>query len=162
MRSGTANVLKTFPHVKMLRCIFLMDITVNNYNLPSSLKRGVPADSRIAINGLRRTRLALDISPRWRPQRNCDSNCDFNCYSNCYCNCDYNCFQMRRVVPNHIVYLSGAGQLNSNRNLRYPFSCQKRPGPASHTDGCYYSVSVHWLYLQFSLSRSQTLDFATF
>ena len=41
MRNGIADVSKTISHDTMLHYRFLIDITVNNYNLPRSLKGGV-------------------------------------------------------------------------------------------------------------------------
>ena len=41
MRNGTADVSKTISHHKMLQSCFFIDITVNNYNLPRSLKGAV-------------------------------------------------------------------------------------------------------------------------
>ena len=38
---GTADLLKTLSLGKLFRYIFLIDVTVNNYNLPRSLKSGV-------------------------------------------------------------------------------------------------------------------------
>ena len=38
VRNGTPNVSKPISHDKMLHYRFLIDITVNNYNLPRSLK----------------------------------------------------------------------------------------------------------------------------
>ena len=44
MRNGTADVSKTISHDQMLPTLqILIDITVNNYNLPRSLKGGVRA-----------------------------------------------------------------------------------------------------------------------
>ena len=40
VRNGPADVSKTISHHKML--LFFIDITVNNYNLPRSLKGAVP------------------------------------------------------------------------------------------------------------------------
>ena len=42
VRNGTPDVSKPISHDKMLHYRFLIDTTVNNYNLPHSLKGGVP------------------------------------------------------------------------------------------------------------------------
>ena len=41
MRYGTADVWKTISHHNVLHYLFYIDITVNNYNLPRSLKGAV-------------------------------------------------------------------------------------------------------------------------
>ena len=41
MRNGTADVSKTISHRKMLHYWLFIDITVNNYSLPRSLKGAV-------------------------------------------------------------------------------------------------------------------------
>ena len=40
VRNGTLDVSKTILHDKMLQCRFLIYITLNNHNLPDSLKGG--------------------------------------------------------------------------------------------------------------------------
>ena len=41
VRNGTADVSKTISHRKLLHYWLFIDITVNNYNLPRSLKGAV-------------------------------------------------------------------------------------------------------------------------
>ena len=45
MKNGTADVSKTISHDKILNYRFLIDITVNNYNLPHSMKGVYCADA---------------------------------------------------------------------------------------------------------------------
>ena len=47
MRNGIADISKTILHDKMLQYRFLIDITVNNYNLPRSLKKAVPLSDSV-------------------------------------------------------------------------------------------------------------------
>ena len=42
VRNGTPDVSKPISHDKLLHYRFLIGITVNNYNLPRSLKGDVP------------------------------------------------------------------------------------------------------------------------
>ena len=48
VRNGSLHVSKTISLHKMLHFRFIIDIIVNNYNLPRSLKGGVPEPDRAA------------------------------------------------------------------------------------------------------------------